>query len=115
WLLTYLIRESVISSQISTISEGIIGRSVLQSVIIVSVLVIMFAFIIRQNRINARLVLDKEKADTENRIKREEMEQRLHLQEKILEQRKQQEEQTRMITALASDYWSVYYLDLDKN
>ncbi|MBO5537259.1 MAG: response regulator [Clostridia bacterium] len=115
WLLTYLIRESVISSQISTISEGIIGRSVLQSVIIVSVLVIMFAFIIRQNRINARLVLDKEKADTENRIKREEMEQRLHLQEEILEQRKQQEEQTRMITALASDYWSVYYLDLDKN
>ncbi len=115
WLLTYLIRESVISSQISTISEGIIGRSVLQSVIIVSVLMIMFAFIIRQNRINARLVLDKEKADTENRIKREEMEQRLHLQEKILEQRKQQEEQTRMITALASDYWSVYYLDLDKN
>ena len=115
WLLTYLIRESVISSQISTISEGIIGRSVLQSVIIVSVLVIMFAFIIRQNRINARLVMDKEKADTENRIKREEMEQRLHLQEEILEQRKQQEEQTRMITALASDYWSVYYLDLDKN
>ena len=35
------------------------------------------------------------------------------LQEELLEQKHHQEEQTRLITALASDYWSVYYVDLD--
>ena len=115
WFLTYLIRESVISSQIGAISDEIIHRSILQSILTVSVLVIMFTFIIRQNWKNAKLAMEKETADAENRIKQEEMEQRLRLQEEILEQRRQQEEQIRMITALASDYWSVYYLDLDKD
>ena len=41
--------------------------------------------------------------------------QRLHLQEELLAQKQQKEEQTRLITALASDYWSVYYLDLDND
>ena len=76
-------------------------------------MLILFAFIIRQNQKNAKLALEKETSDAENRVKQEEMEQRLHLQEELLEQKTAEEEQTRMITALASDYWSVYYLDLD--
>ena len=113
WFLTYLIRESVISENISTITDGIIRRSILQSLVTVIILLILFLFIIRQFRKNARLALEKETADAENRVKQEEMEQRLHLQEELLARKQQQEEQTRMITALASDYWSVYYLDLD--
>ena len=115
WLLTYLIRESVISDNISTISEGIIRRSVIQSVLTIVVLLTLFAFIIRQNRKNAKLILEKETADAENRVKQEEMEQRLRLQDELLAQKQLQQEQTRMITALASDYWSVYYLDLDND
>ena len=112
-LLTYLIRESVISDSISAISDGIIQRSVLQSLLTVAVLLALFAFIIRQTRKNAQLALEKETAEAENRVKQEEMEQRLHLQEELLAQKQQQEEQNRMITALASDYWSVYHIDLD--
>ena len=59
WMVTYLIRESVISDQVSGISEG--------------------------------------------------------LQEQLLEQEKQRAQQDKMITALASDYRSVYYVDLDSN
>ena len=113
WLLTYLIRESVISSNISAISDGIIRRSVIQSLLTVAVLLALFSFIICQTQKNSRLVLEKETADAENRVKQAEMEQRLHLQEELLAQKQQKEEQTRLITALASDYWSVYYLDLD--
>ena len=113
WLLTYLIRESVISDNIGTITSGIIRRSVIQSLLAVAILLVLFAFIIVQLRRNSRLALEKETADAENRGKQMEMEQRLRLQEELLAQRQQQEEQTRMITALASDYWSVYYLDLD--
>ncbi len=111
WLLTYLIRESVISEEISSISNGIIVRSVIQSALTVVVLLALFAYIIAQNRKNARL----ETSDAENRIKQQELEQRLALQGKLLEEERQRKQQNELITALASDYWSVYYLELDKN
>ena len=115
WLLTYLIRESVISDKISSISNGIITRSVIQSLLTVAVLLTMFSFIISQNRRNAKLRLQHETAETENRIKQEEMEHRLVLQEKLLEEERRRTLQDSMITALSSDYWSVYYLNLDRN
>ena len=115
WFLTYLIRESVISDKISSVSDGIIRRSMLQTALTALVLIGMFGFILRQARRNTRLALEKEAADTENRVKQEEMGRQLALQNELLEQKQQQEEQNRMITALASDYWSVYYLDLDKD
>ena len=115
WFLTYLIRESVISENISAISNGIIRRSMIQTALTVLVLIAMFAFILRQAGKNARLALEKETADAENRVKQEEMERQLVLQNELLARKQQQEEQNRMITALASDYWSVYYLDLDKD
>ena len=113
WLLTYLIRESVISDSFSGISSNILRRSLLQSLLTVLVLLGLFGFIILQIRKNTQLTLEKETANAENRVKQEEMEQRLRLQEELLAQKQQREEQTRMITALASDYWSVYYIDLD--
>lgn len=115
WMLTYLIRESVISDRIGGITNGIIIRSVIQSLLTVLVLGALFAFIIRQARRNAKLQLEKETADAENRVKHQEMEHRLALQEQLLEQKAQQEEQARMITALASNFRSVYYIELDKD
>ncbi len=115
WQLTYLIQEKVISGRIDSISDGIIRRSVLQSVLAILVLGALFAFIIAQIRSNARLELEKETQDAENRVKQQEMEQRLSLQQQLLDQQAHQEEQGRMITALASDFRSVYYLDLDKD
>ena len=115
WFLTYLIRESVISEQISSISRDIIMRSVIQSILTIAVLLAMFLFIILQNQKNMRLQLDKEKADAEHHVKQEEMEQRLALQTELLLQKEQGEQQDRMIKALSSDYRSVYYLELDKN
>ena len=85
WLLTYLVREKVIGDRISSVSEGIITRSLIQSVLTALVLLGVFAFIISQNRKNARLVLEKETAEAENRVKQQEMEQRLALQEQLLE------------------------------
>ncbi len=115
WLLTYLVRESVISERISAVSSGIIRRSVIQSVLTALVLGIMFTFIFAQSRKNARLRIEKETSDAENRVKHQEMEQRSALQDQLLKQQAQQKEQARMITALASDFRSVYYLELDKD
>ena len=115
WQLTYLIRESVISDRIGSISEGIVKRSVVQSALTVAAMLAMFGFIIAQTKRNSRLLLEQETAEAENRVKQEELEHRLALQEKLLEEQRQREQQDRMITALAADYWSVYYLELDKD
>ena len=113
WMLTYLIRESVISGRIDSISRATILRSILLSFLTTTVLLIMFSTIIRQTKSNAKLLIEKEATERENRIKQEELENRLSLQEELLNQKMQGEEQIRLIEALASDYRSVYYLDLD--
>ena len=115
WLLTYLVRESFISDQISGITNGTILRSAMQSIITILLLSGLFYFIIRQNRKNAQMLLERETAEAEAKAKQEEMEERLALQEELLEQKQESEQQGRMINALSSDYKSVYFLELDKN
>ena len=85
WRLTYLIRESVIAEKISEISEGTVRRSLIQSVVTALVLAGVFLVILSQQRKNARLVLEKETAEAENRIKQQDLEQRLALQENLKE------------------------------
>ena len=48
------------------------------------------------------------------RVKRE-LEERLALQNRLLEQERQRRQSDAMITAMAADYKSVYYIDLDKD
>ncbi|MBQ6439640.1 MAG: response regulator [Mogibacterium sp.] len=115
WILTYLVRESLISDMISDITNGTIIRSTIQSLLMMFALLAVFGFILSQNRRNAKLMAEYEAAETEARVKQEEMEQRLALQEELLAEREQAEQQDRMIKALSSDYKSVYYLELDKN
>jgi len=111
WFLTYLIRENVIADNISSISDAIITRNLMQSLAATFLLMIIFAFIIFQQKKNTKLLVEKKAAD----IEQHELEHRLELQEKLLEEEKQRTQQTRLITALCSDYWSVYYLELDKD
>lgn len=115
WMLTYLIRESVISEKIGATSNGILMRSLLQTVLTAIILMIMFVVLYYQNKRAAKIAFEKESSEAENRIKQEELEHRLELQDKLLEQEKQRTQQDFMITALSSDYRSVYFADLDSD
>ncbi len=115
WFLTYLVRDSVVSDRISAISEGLLRRSLILSVLMALVLGALFIYLVTQMRRNAQLVVEKETSEAANRVKREEMQQRLEIQEQLLAQKAQQEEQAKMITALSSDYRSVYYVELDRD
>ena len=115
WMLTYLIRESLISEKISSISRGLIMRSILQTVATSLVLLGMFGIIFSQARKSSQLSLEKETSETAARVRQQELEQRLSLQQELLEKEKQRAEQDQMITAMASDYRSVYYVDLDSD
>ena len=114
-MLTYLIRESVITDQVSAISDGIVTRNLAQTALTTLALLAVFGFIVFQIRRNSRLNLEKQTFEAETRVKQEEMERRLALQEQLLEQEKQRAQQDLMITALASDYRSVYYVDLESD
>ena len=54
-------------------------------------------------------------SDITARREQQALESRLALQEKLIEEQAQREQQDKMITALASDYRSVYHVDLDTN
>ncbi|MEZ3436480.1 MAG: response regulator [Lachnospiraceae bacterium] len=79
WMLTILIRNNVISDQISTISERMMSNGIIQIVITVIVMLVVFLGIIGQSKRNARIVLEQEKADRDKirlayaQIEREQM------------------------------------------
>ena len=115
WMLTYLIRESVITSKIGDISQRLAIGSLMQTILTALIMLIILLLILKQVRKSAKVQLEKETIEAESRIQREEMEQRLKLQEELLAQEKKRVQQDKMITAMASDYRSVYYVDLDQN
>ena len=86
WMLTYLIRESVISDKISYVSDGIIFRSIIQSIVTVLVLLLIFGFIFVQNRRSMQLLVEKETAAAEAKAKQEELDFRIETQKKLEEQ-----------------------------
>ena len=108
WRITYLIRESAIANRMSNISNRMVLRSFIVSASITFVLIGVFVYIIIQLRRTTKVQLESEALAIESKIKQEELEGRLALQEQLIEQNK-------LITALSSDYWSVFYVELDKN
>ena len=115
WNLTYLIRESVINNEISSINSGVVLRSILQTIITALLLFVLFCFILYQMQKNSKMIIEKEAADIENRTRQQEMQERIDLQEKLLDEERKRTQQDSLITAMASDYRSVYYANLDED
>ena len=108
WRITYLVKESTIAEKIAVVSSNTTTRNLIIAGLIAVVLIVMFVFVLVQTQKNARMKLASEAQAIESKVKQEELESRLALQDQLIEQNK-------LITALASDYWSVYYIELDKD
>lgn len=93
WMLTYLIQDSIIGDQINSVSEAIIRRSMMQTAVIAILMLGVFVVVLRMNRRTERLAL----------------------QNQLLEQERRKWQADAMITVMASDYRSVYYIDLDRD
>ena len=111
WMLTYLIRESVISDQIQPISEGIIARSLAQTMLTIAALFAVFSFIVHQDRKEAALTMERETVEAENRVKQQELEARLKLQNQLLEQERQNDTMRILHGMLHSGPW---FMDFDE-
>ena len=103
WLLTYLIRESVISENISSVTDKILRGSFIQSALTLLVMLLMFLFIFFQLRKNAALAIEKESSLTEIRVKRQELEDRQALNEALSEALKNAEQANKAKTAFLSN------------
>ncbi|MBP5342605.1 response regulator [bacterium] len=112
WFLTYLIRESLVTEEVKSVSSRIILWSILTTSLTTIILISMFVFIIYELNKNSKILLEKESIATETRVKEEELNRRIELQNQLLEQEKDRTQQSRMIKALSKDYYSVYYIDL---
>ena len=112
WMLTYLIRESLISEQVSHITQDITNRSLFQSVIVLLVMSGFFLLILLLNRKTSLLLLERETSEAANRVKQKEMERRLKLQDQLLDQERRNETLTLLHDMLNSGPW---YMDFDEH
>ena len=115
WNLTYLVRESVINDEISSINKGVVIRSIVQTILTTLFLISLFFLIMHQMQKTSKMLIEKEAAETENRTRQQEMQEKIDLQEKLLEEERRRTQQDSLITAMASDYRSVYYANLDED
>ena len=83
WLLTYLVRESLISDQFEEISQSIIVRSVIQSALTILAVLIVFVIITIETKKNTEYRLNIEKNEAELKVKNDEIQHRIHLQEQL--------------------------------
>ncbi len=115
WMLSYLIRENKIEDEISAVNAKITRYNLIQMILTGIAMILVFALIISQSRKNTRLVHEQKLAETENRIKQEEMEEKFRLQTKLLSEERRRRRQSEMIQALTADYRLVYHLNLDSD
>ncbi len=68
WMLAILIRDNVISEQISSISSGMMTRGIIQIIITVLAMLLVFHVLTNQSKKHSRILLEQEKEDG-NRIR----------------------------------------------
>ncbi len=113
WVLTCFVQENKIGEQVASVSQEMLDRNTIQIVLTIIIMAIICWLLIKQARRTAQVLHEKELSDAKNEIKRGEMEEKLSLQNKLLEQERQRTRQDEMIRALSSDYRTVYYYNLD--
>lgn len=97
WMMTILIRDNVISEQISSISSGMMLRGAVQIVITVVAMFVVFLLLILQSRRNARFQLEQEKADG------------ARIRAAYAQIEKEQEAMDNIHTAMGSGLWSMEF------
>ena len=115
WMLSYLIRKNKIEDELTAVNADMRNRSILQILLTVAAMIAVFTLIISQVRKSSKLLHQKNLAEAENRIKHEEMEEKLRLQTQLLSEERRRRRQSEMIQALTVDYRLVYHLNLDSD
>ncbi|MBR0287927.1 MAG: sensor histidine kinase, partial [Selenomonadaceae bacterium] len=115
WILSYLIHENQIEDKLSVVNRDLRNSSIIQILFTIAAMIILFRLIISESHKNQKLLHQKNISETENRVKREEMEEKFRLQTQLLSEERRRRRQSEMIQALTADYRLVYHLNLDSD
>ncbi len=97
WMLAILIRDNVISEQISSISSGMMTRGIIQIIITVFAMLLVFHVLTNQSKKHSRILLEQEKEDG-NRIRAA-----------YAQIEKEQAAMRNIQAAIGSGYWSMEF------
>lgn len=114
WVLTSLMRQSVLSTQISSLNDKVFHAYMLQLIIVVAAMAavcMLTSRIVLQNR-HARH--EREKAEFLKQEQRS-ISEKLELQTRLLAEEKLSHRHDAILNILSKDYTSVYYVDIIKN
>ncbi|MDD6050279.1 MAG: response regulator [Clostridiales bacterium] len=112
WMVSVRIRQNVIGSQVFSSSNRIYLSSLVQLALVIITMLSVYVFIFRQGRRNEAERFQKEKQEELLRQEAKLSAEKLHLQEKLLQEEVALNRQSSVLQILSEEYASVYYVDL---
>ena len=115
WMVSVRLRKNVIGTQIMESGRKTLLGSWIQLIVVMISMLAVFLYAIRQLYHVQREKLEKEKADELLRQEANASEEKLRLQEKLLQEEKASSRQASVLQILSKEYSSVYYIDLEED
>ena len=115
WMVSVRLRQNAISTQILNTSDKILRGSWLLLAIVIMTALVVSLFAIRQVRKTQSAQFEWEKEEERLRQEAKASEERLRLQEKLLQEEKAFSRQASTLQVLSKEYSSVYYVDLEED
>ncbi len=115
WMVSVRLRESAISTLILASSDRTLRGSWIQLLVVIAVMLTVSVLIIRQVRRSQSERFAREKEEELLRRDAKASEEKLKLQEKLLQEEKAASRQASVLQILSKEYSSVYYVDLDED
>ena len=115
WMVSVRLRKNVIGTQITESGRKTIKGSWVQLFVVMVCMLSVFVFAFRQMYRMQGERLEKAKEDELLRQEARASEEKLRLQEKLLEEEKASSRQASVLQILSKEYSSVYYVDLEED
>ena len=115
WMVSVRLRQNAISTQILQTSDKILRGSRIQLFVVIFVMLAVSLFVIWQVRKRKSEQFAREKEEELLRQEAKASEERLRLQEKLIQEEKASSRQASVLQILSKEYSSVYYVDLEED
>ena len=115
WMVSVRLRQNAISTQILENSNKMLRGSWIQLFVVIFVMLAVSAFVIWQIRKRESEQFAREKEEELLRQEAKATEEKLNLQEKLLQEEKAARRQASVLQILSKEYSSVYYVDLEED
>lgn len=115
FVMTALMRQNIINTQISNVSDSLYSRSIHQLLVVIAVLIIVFWVMTIGVIRNRRMTYESEKNEALLRQEKNAADQKAELQEKLLDEERQIHRHDDILRILGEEYTSIFYVDLIEN